>query len=633
MDRSQFLLFSSATTTPGHSPATKGDKKLKKSIIGVLATALFWLLSAADPSAQEYYEATVPDTLDLADKAELALNGLLGTLDPDLGYENYFNAWLDVHPAYQTHEHPGGLATINCKYAEAIPQMLVMCGSRKFLEPSRKMIQAMVDRIDDDGLFYAYPGPKRPWHGLRGSVGLGPGHPDARKRMIAQDVPYASLSGQGRFLLAMMQWYQFDRNPAWKDRIGKMIRGLERWAVHKDDYAYFADAGVGESYFGEFYPKSGPRHAEEPKDEVSGSGENSTLIWIAPQMRACALWYIMSGDEEALRFARELKNFMLKPKMWKDMDHARWQGHWHGGMTVYQALLDYAIAVNDYALKLFVREGYENYRGAGYPCIGWFDAQGCAPGRMIALAIKLCDAGVGDYWDDVEQYIRNMGVEVQVRRPELIKEISQAGPEHKPEPGFEEWGDQVIDKCVGAHWGNCNPDGGTDDLIVSGCCTGNPGYFCAWEATVRFSPADRTARINLLLNRASPWLDIDSYLPYEGKVVVKNKSAKTVFLRAPGWADKKAVRCFVDQAPVAPVWNENYLLFDRLNSQAVITVTFPMVEWTKKIGKLTFSMKGNTCIDISPRGDYKYPMFVRDNYRNNTAPMKKATRYVALVTL
>jgi hypothetical protein len=82
-----------------------------------------------------YYEATVPDTLDLADKAELALNGLLGTLDPGLGYENYFNAWLDVHPAYQTHEHPGGLATINCKYAEAIPQMLVMCGSKKFLEP------------------------------------------------------------------------------------------------------------------------------------------------------------------------------------------------------------------------------------------------------------------------------------------------------------------------------------------------------------------------------------------------------------------------------------------------------------------------------------------------------------------
>ena len=31
--------------------------------------------------------------------------------------------------------------------------------------------------------------------------------------------------------------------------------------------------------------------------------------------------------------------------------------------------------------------------------------------------------------------------------------------------------------------------------------------------------------MNLLLNRASPWIDVDSYLPYEGRVQLKNKTA------------------------------------------------------------------------------------------------------------
>ena len=49
------------------------------------------LVPAADLPAYrgERYEATVPDTLDLADRAALALNGLGGTIDPDGDYQMY----------------------------------------------------------------------------------------------------------------------------------------------------------------------------------------------------------------------------------------------------------------------------------------------------------------------------------------------------------------------------------------------------------------------------------------------------------------------------------------------------------------------------------------------------------------
>ena len=42
--------------------------------------------------------------------------------------------------------------------------------------------------------------------------------------------------------------------------------------------------------------------------------------------------------------------------------------------------------------------------------------EGCAVADMTLLAILLSDGGVGDYWDDVDQYVRNQLIEHQVLR-------------------------------------------------------------------------------------------------------------------------------------------------------------------------------------------------------------------------
>ena len=44
-----------------------------------------------------------PDTLDLAERGRMAINGILGSLNPDLGYECTFLTLFDVHPAYMLH--------------------------------------------------------------------------------------------------------------------------------------------------------------------------------------------------------------------------------------------------------------------------------------------------------------------------------------------------------------------------------------------------------------------------------------------------------------------------------------------------------------------------------------------------
>ena len=55
-----------------------------------------------------------------------------------------------------------------------------------------------------------------------------------------------------------------------------------------------------------------------------------------------------------------------------------------------------------------------------------------------------------------------------------------------------------------------------------------------------------------------------------------------------------------------------------------------MVEWTEKHYNYTFTFKGNTVVDVSPREHTGgYPLYVRDNMKANNAPMKKVTRYVS----
>ncbi len=51
----------------------------------------------------ERYKATVPDTLDLAERARLAINGLTSTLDPEQDYFQWFFVWMNRQPPRMQH--------------------------------------------------------------------------------------------------------------------------------------------------------------------------------------------------------------------------------------------------------------------------------------------------------------------------------------------------------------------------------------------------------------------------------------------------------------------------------------------------------------------------------------------------
>jgi DUF1680 family protein len=296
---------------------------------------------------------------------------------------------------------------------------------------------------------------------------------------------------------------------------------------------------------------------------------------------------------------------------------------------------------DDADLMEFVRDGYDYARCFGIPRIGFFPeitnsktgCESCCIADMVALAIKLSDAGVGDYWDDVDRYVRNHLVEQQFIDADLLRKCSQAGPAHKANPP-QETDDRVIERNVGCFAGRGMVDHDPNPAIMH-CCTGNgtQALYYAWESIVRCK--DGAAQVNLLLNRASPWMDIDSYLPYEGKVVLKNKKCRIASVRIPRWVDRPRLTVQRSGQMAPPQWSGPYLLCTDLAADEIVTISFPVQSRVEKAmlygTEYTFQFRGNTVVEVQPRSRPTgcYPMYVRDHMKADKAPMKTKKRFVS----
>jgi hypothetical protein len=273
----------------------------------------------------------------------------------------------------------------------------------------------------------------------------------------------------------------------------------------------------------------------------------------------------------------------------------------------------------------------------------------------------------------VDQYARNHLAELQVLDGEPIRAIAAASPAVAVRPWEDP--DRFVERTMGCLCDDAlHPTLSTPGLML--CCTYNGliGYYHAWEGIVRCRGG--AAQVNLLLNRASPWLDVDSHLPYEGKVVIRNKTARTVAVRIPRWADLHGVACTVNGRRAEPFPMGRYLVFEGTRGGDRLQLEFPMVEatasytvgwsgihvpgWTEVTRLLdldkpvaaadyqvsaaprtgpssnapfpvfTIGFRGNDVVDISPRETgLGYPLYRRDHLRAGTAPVRKVTRVVA----
>lgn len=610
-------------------------------------------------SSEESKQVTVPASLDLVERAELGINGLLGSVDPDIDYEPFFLTFFAARPAYMIH-WSSLVSGVMPKYVEALALLRNMTGSTQRQDIEDGLLESVLQNIADDGLIYDRRDDRRPWN-----VGVGYG-----KKSWNED--YSCLAGDGRLLCGMDWYHQHTGDELWKRQMKRTAERMLDLAVVDGEYAYYPNVGCGNDFS---YPReSGWTHTNPPEGPQEG-GEGATAFYLALPIRGWTRWYKISGDERMLDISRRFANFVMRPEFWGGVvetdpaygaQRAHWWGHTHGTLGALRALLEYGLASDDYRVKTFVRDGYEWARHHLCMRLG-LDAglEGCTTGDLVALGIQLSDAGLGDFWDDVDHVVRNSLCEAQVADTEPLHRLGAVCPArpkdslwgaasdwrfssgilYTPLPG-QECTDRVIERAVG---GFSHLMGARyQQPMLMHCCTanGNQGFYYAWEAIVRYQ--DGTATINLLMNRFSPWLDIESYMPYEGKVIIKNKTARRIQVRIPAWVKRSGLRCAVNGNPVTPGWAGAYAVFGSLSGDAVLTIEFPLERETVTLmlpsmnqrqyrgaSTVTATFKGSTCIGLEKAEESVhgmepawYPLFHRPQFQREDTPMKEVDYHV-----
>jgi hypothetical protein len=566
----------------------------------------------------EHYEDLVPYTLDLAEMARLAINGLTRTADPEGGYELWFETWWTRYPPIMRHEMS---RDCQAKFLGPLVLMRIITGSDEYLDLEKKIIESWLKSLDDEGMYHK---PQRRW--ILENVW-------EKNRTAEQLRPYGgpgTLDGpSARFLEAMMLYYKRDNNPLWtgilKNNFNSMLDDFEE----------------GDELKPREYESSGER-------EAHGSG------W---HVQAMLQYYRMTGKEIYRKYAKmEIDNarnnrgyfgaggqFIFDPNFQPERGGA--QSHWHCNDLL--AFMEYARITGDRELVDWVKMSYEWFMTISSRTLGFFpematryhpNSEGCTISDMVALAIWLAEAGAGDkYWDDAERILHNHFSESQLS-PVQGKYLEQSAFKSDRLPvAYNESTDHVTERNIGAFAGWPTPNDWIYKRGIQHCCTGNCArvIYYAWQSILGFDKKSCELRVNLLLNRASPWADLYSHIPYEGQVNIKVKQpCKKVVVRAPEWikTGSSDLRCTVNGEARDVIWQGRFMNLGQGQAKDKFSVTFPIAERTVHeiiAGTYyTIVLKGNTVVNIEPRGR-RGPLYQRDHYRGNKTLWHKVDRFVS----
>ena len=568
----------------------------------------------------ERYEATVPDTLDIAQRAALAIHGLTSTTDPEADYEIYWALYLDRQPPYMFHswnDHCGA------KYMDALPLLRLASGSIENLDVERRWMEVMLQMQGPDGLLY-FPKGGRPWW------------PNECYGPQPHGDHYTSICVNGRLLGAITIYYLLTGEDRWTEAGRRFVDGLNELATHDGFKAYFD------------WIQYGPG-----KQAVRGDLASIThnfAHWFAWTVQGLANYYKATGYAPAIDLSGKLARWIIEGSGYFDADgtflpdHAGTERrHFHGHTMVLLALLDNALVTGDANTVDFVRNSFEFAKGEGNTVVGYFPAsigtreiaeglaETCGVADMVALALKLSAAGVGDYWDDADRWIRNQFAESQLREADWIS--AAVADEPVASAGPYETTDEVGQRALGC-FGFCSANDwwGGHQLAIMACCNGNGArtIYYVWENILTYQ--NGKLRVNLLLNRASPWADVNSGIPYQGRVDVKVKKACQLEVRIPEWITPEQTQCRVDETTRSLGWNGRYALVGTVDADQQVIMTFPISERTEKTvineREYTIVRKGNEVISIDPPGQY-CPLYQREKYRADKVQRKQIERFVA----
>ena len=602
----------------------------------------------------ESYEALTPDTLDLAERADYGIHCATNIADPEADYEIWWHALLNRKPPVLVHDFHD--LHIQFKFQEALPLLRSITGNTSKPEVDQAWAEALLRMQGEDGLTYM-PIKGRPWARFNAEW--------LNEEGWEQGDQLGAMVCNGGLIGVMGLYFQLSGDELWKQRGRRLVDRMAQLVGYKDDYAYLSVLCVlpGAELTPDM-PMINPENTGEASGSVAG--------WIINGL--CRL-YQPTGYEPALDLAGKLSTYLMKHAGCYDVD-GRFLGipHTHQHTRPISGLLEYALIAENEEMIEFCRKSYEYAKTAcGNDTIGffpatpgpdatmenatiqnvcWHPAEGCTIADMVALSIKLSVAGVGDYWDDADRYLRNHFAEMQMLRTDWVNRVPPELPTDVwVRPEFET-ADRTMERNIGACMSMATPNDfvghpyyyddrpPVDHLFLMHCCTGNylRAIWYAWDNILDYN--DGKLRINLLLNRASAWADVASYIPYEGQVDVTMKERCSVSIRIPEWVQPAETTCLVGGQPRQLGWDGRYAQIGDVNAGDAISLIFPISERDVKVKSqyepaarlagttYTMTIKGNTVVRMDPSGQY-YPLYQRSHLRENRVRWVKRSRFVS----
>ena len=558
-------------------------------------------------------EKKMPDTLNLAESAEIALNAMLGVADEDYEGIPFFSGFLQsdaANPAWMSHGN-WDYGSSHGRLIDSIALVRLMTGVTDGADIEARYKQNLLSFIKDDGLCYR-----------RNSYTK-----QDLERLGTKFRAGAPMIDQRAVTLGLTTWYAATGDENIKEYAHRHVAAL-KYIARKERESWY-------------YPAS-----EYMEDGWPSIDAVNTRLAYDP----CAMWgrqinpilslHQLTGNSDALElcefFAANIvqrSGAFLKDGSFNGALEYR-NGHFHTRMGTLFSLARFSLFTQDATLAQFVERSFHWALSTWCTSFGWtpgdmhdqsYEHETCTLVDAIGCAIALAQFGYTEYWQVAERFLRNHLVQSQLTDTGWIHQLDTKAKDIPHEKTFY----RVADRLRGAFAGYAAPNdfvyngikGRGHIMDVQTCCvaSGARGLFYGWKHII--TEQRGRVSVNMLLNRTTDTLDIESHLPFEGKVVLRiHRDIADLVCRMPDWAHYGAVQVHfhhgdaqrIETGRTLPYVNRVFMKLGAVQKGSTITITFPVPErvTTETAVDDTFTVKwlGDNVSGISPSGSY-FPLY------------------------
>lgn len=409
---------------------------------------------------------------------------------------------------------------------------------------------------------------------------------------ISAHIP--EMFDQSRLLYALVSWAMFDpADMEVRQRTIALVEQLKAMATFEGDYAYIEKIGI---YFG------------------------GTLI--RPILQAG----LILERPDWVDFAGGLARGLIHHSELIESDGS-FTGHVHGALSAIAGAIAYAVLTGDDALLARARSGFDYARSIStsfgfVPELAKRDddliaCETCTLMDYLDAALLLARHVDAGYWDVIEKAIRNHLWESQIRDASWLpssddahdeENIIRSGLPKKILGAFAGWSAPhcllAYHEYLDQNWvrtPGVKPMYLNKIRAVQNCCAGGGvrAVHQVWSNIV--TREGDIISINVSMDKSTDELDITSYLPFSGDLLIRMKKDASLRWRIPASIDLADITVNGTPAIDFPLDN-GFLILGLQTSGTEIAIQFPLDEHTESvtIGNEGFAQYR---FDVTWRGD------------------------------